>query len=280
MKKILEISQLGKSYPTPSGGEAVIVKNFNLDIQEGEFVSILGHSGCGKSTVLSIVMGLSELSYGGVILGGREIDGPGIDRGVVFQAACLFPWFSVIENILISIDQVHNLKTKKEKRELAQYYLKLVGLEGSENRYPNEMSAGMRQRVGIARAFAMEPKILLLDEPFSLLDALTRLELQSQLTRIWEQDKKTVLMVTHDVDEALFLSDRIVMMTSGPAAGIGKIISVPFDRPRDQAQLFNHPDYFWMRDRLTNFLEDQSHQKKDREASGEERVKMEAVVDQ
>ena len=200
-ERFLEFTQLGKSYDTPHG-PAVIVKDFNLRMHEGEFVCIIGHSGCGKSTVLSIVMGLNEPTEGGVILGGREISGPGTDRGVVFQSPALLPWCTARDNVLLAVQQVKGGQRRSAQRRLAEHYLGLVGLAEVGDCYPNELSAGMRQRVGIARAFALEPKVLLLDEPFSLLDALTRMELQDELMRLWDEDRKTVVMVTHDVDEA------------------------------------------------------------------------------
>ena len=254
----LEITDLGKAFPTPTGPPAVIVKGFDLKVAEGEFVCIIGHSGCGKSTVLSIVMGLSEPSQGGVVIEGREIDGPGTDRGVVFQSPSLFPWFTAGKNVELAVAQALPGLPRKERRGVALKYLASVGLGDAQDRMPDEMSAGMRQRVGIARAFAMDPKVLLLDEPFSLLDALTRMELQDELIRVWEEARKTVLMVTHDVDEALLLADRIVMMTQGPAARIGRIMDVPFPRPRTREAVLGHPDYYKLRDDLTNFLEDQA----------------------
>jgi nitrate/nitrite transport system ATP-binding protein len=253
----LELTRLGKTYVGPNG-PAVVVKDFDLCVREGEFVCIIGHSGCGKSTVLSIVMGLNEPTAGGVILAGREVIGPGTDRGVVFQSPALLPWFTARDNVLLAVEQVNGRHGRMERRRLADHYLALVGLYDVADRYPDELSAGMRQRVGIARAFALEPKVLLLDEPFSLLDALTRMELQDELMRLWEEDRKTVLMVTHDVDEALFLADRIVMMTSGPAATVGEILSVPFPRPRCRADVLNHPDYYRVRDQLVVFLEEQA----------------------
>ena len=248
----LEIDGLGKSYVLPDGREAPIVRDFSLDVAEGEFVCLLGHSGCGKTTVLSVVMGLSAATTGGVVIGGREIDGPGIDRGVVFQSATLLPWLSVRANVTLALDQARTGKS-------ADGYLDAVGLAGRGDQYPRELSAGMQQRVGIARAFALEPRLLLLDEPFSLLDALTRMELQDELIALWERTRRTVLMVTHDVDEALFLADRIVMMTNGPAATIGEIFAVPFPRPRRREALLDRPDYFWLRDAVLGFLETQGH---------------------
>jgi nitrate ABC transporter ATP-binding subunit len=246
----VEIARLGKTYPTPAG-PAEIVRDFTLDIAEGEFVCIVGHSGCGKSTVLSIVMGLNTPSAGGVVIGGREVDGPGTDRGVVFQSATLLPWLSVGDNVRLALDQVRRAAGARE----ADSYLEAVGLRGVGERYPRELSAGMQQRVGIARAFALEPRLLLLDEPFSLLDALTRMELQDELMALWERARKTVLMVTHDVDEALLLADRIVMMTNGPAATIGEILAAPFPRPRRREDILARADYFRLRDQILDFLE-------------------------
>jgi nitrate/nitrite transport system ATP-binding protein len=254
---LLEFTDLGKAFPGPNG-PAVIVKGFNLHVTEGEFICIIGHSGCGKSTVLSIVMGLSEPSMGGVILGGKEIDGPGTDRGVVFQSPSLFPWFSAGKNVELAVAQARPHLPRGERREVARRHLAAVGLPDAQDRMPDEMSAGMKQRVGIARAFAMDPKVLLLDEPFSLLDALTRMELQDELIRVWEETRKTVIMVTHDVDEALLLADRVVMMTQGPEARIGRVLQVPIPRPRAREAVLGHPDYYRLRDELTNFLEDQA----------------------
>ena len=256
-ERFLELTRLGKTYATPDG-PAVIVKDFDLHVCEGEFVCVIGHSGCGKSTVLSIVMGLNDPTEGGVILAGREVVGPGTDRGVVFQSPALLPWLTARGNVLLAVEQVNGRRGRAERRKLADHYLALVGLAEVADRYPDELSAGMRQRVGIGRAFALEPKVLLLDEPFSLLDALTRMELQEELMRLWEEDRKTVLMVTHDVDEALFLADRIVMMTSGPAATIGEILAIPFPRPRCRVDVCNHLDYYQLRDHLITFLEERA----------------------
>jgi nitrate ABC transporter ATP-binding subunit len=251
LKAFVELAQLGKTYPTPSG-PAEIVRDFTLDIAAGEFVCIVGHSGCGKSTVLSIVMGLIPATTGGVVIGGREVDGPGTDRGVVFQSATLLPWMSVLANVRLALDQVRPGARSAD----ALPYLEAVGLRGQGERYPRELSAGMQQRVGIARAFALEPRLLLLDEPFSLLDGLTRMELQDELMDLWEAKRKTVIMVTHDVDEALLLADRVVMMTSGPSATIGEILTVPFPRPRRREEILAGADYFWLRDSIMSFLEE------------------------
>ena len=253
MTAFVEIAQLGKTYDTPAG-PAVIVRDFTLYVDEGEFVCLLGHSGCGKTTVLSILMGLTTPSTGGVVIGGREIDGPGTDRGVVFQSATLLPWMSVRDNVRLARDRV----ASRADRDV-ESYLASVGLGGQGGRYPRELSAGMQQRVGIARAVALAPRLLLLDEPFSLLDALTRMELQDQLMTLWEAERKTVIMVTHDVDEALLLADRVVMMTSGPAATIGEILSVPFPRPRRREEIVATSEYFEVRDAVVGFLEERAH---------------------
>jgi nitrate/nitrite transport system ATP-binding protein len=257
MNSFLELTQLGKSYDTAQGS-AVIVKDFNLRVRQGEFVCIIGHSGCGKSTVLSIAMGLSEATEGGVIIDGREVAGPGLDRGVVFQSPALLPWLTARDNVQLAVEQVNDGAGRKEQQRIAEKYLGLVGLSEVADCYPDELSAGMRQRVGIARAFALEPKVLLLDEPFSLLDVVTRMELQDELMRLWEAERKTVLMVTHDVDEALFLADRIVLMTNGPAATVGEIAVVPFERPRDRLRISDDPVYDRARDHLLRFLEEQA----------------------
>jgi nitrate ABC transporter ATP-binding subunit len=256
----VELTQLSKVYPTPKG-EAVIVKNFNLNIQKGEFVTLIGHSGCGKSTVLSMLAGLSEISAGGIILAGRELAGAGPDRGVVFQSPSLLPWMTAFENVMLGVEQVFFTASKKERCEIVEYYLTVVGLGDSMDKKPAELSQGMRQRVGIARAFALKPKMLLLDEPFGMLDSLTRYELQQVLIELWRKNKITALMVTHDVDEALFLSDRIVCMTDGPAAEVGEIMEVKFPRPRERKVVMEHPDYYKCREHLIEFLEIRAHRK-------------------
>ena len=259
MSAFLEISQLGKSYPTPAGTPAVIVENFDLRIRKGEFITLIGHSGCGKSTVLSMIAGLTDVTSGGVILSGKEVVGAGPDRGVVFQAPCLLPWLTAFENVMLGIDQVYYTADTEERQQIAEYYLTVVGLADAMHKRPAELSQGMRQRCGIARAFALAPKMLLLDEPFGMLDSLTRYELQEVLLDLWQKDQKTALMVTHDVDEALFLSDRVVMMTNGPAATVGEILEVKFPRPRSRKQLLEDPEYYRLREQLIGFLEERSH---------------------
>lgn len=257
MAGYVELFRLGKSFPAPGGGASVVVNDFNLDIEEGEFISLLGHSGCGKSTVLSMVAGLTAPSSGSIVVARREIDGPGPDRGVVFQSPCLLPWLTALDNVLLGVDRVFPHVTKAERREIGQHFLELVGLGDSAKRSARELSQGMQQRVGIARAFAISPKMLLLDEPFGMLDSLTRMELQEVLLEILTREVKTTLMVTHDVDEALFMSDRVVMMTSGPAATVGEVLQVPFARPRDRHAVLNHPEYYPLRERMIEFLEGQ-----------------------
>lgn len=263
MSDYLILSELTKVYPG-ANGPAVIVKDFDLSIKKGEFVTLIGHSGCGKSTVLSMVAGLNPVTAGGIILAGKELSGPGPDRGVVFQSPCLLPWLTAFENVMLGVDQVFFTASKEERRQIAEYYLTVVGLGDSMQKKPSELSAGMRQRAGIARAFALSPKMLLLDEPFGMLDSLTRFELQQVLIDLWRRDKKTALMVTHDVDEALFLSDRIVMMTDGPEAEVGDILEVNFPRPRTRKDVIEHPDYYKLREHLITFLEVHAHKNKHR----------------
>ena len=255
-----ELSKLTKIYPTPKG-PAIIVKDFNLKIKKGEFVTLIGHSGCGKSTVLSMLAGLSEVTEGGIILAGKELAGPGPDRGIVFQSPCLLPWMTAFENVMLGVEQVFYTAGQEERRQIASYYLAVVGLGDSMHKRPAELSQGMRQRVGIARAFALKPKMLLLDEPFGMLDSLTRYELQQVLIELWRKNRITALMVTHDVDEALFLSDRIVCMTDGPEAEVGDILEVNFPRPRERKAVMEHPDYYKLREHLITFLEVHAHKK-------------------
>jgi len=260
MSPYLVLSKLTKIYPSPKG-PAIIVKDFDLSMKKGEFVCLIGHSGCGKSTVLSMIAGLNAITDGAIILAGKELAGPGPDRGVVFQSPCLLPWMTALENVLLGVDQVFYTASKAERRQIAEYYLSVVGLPDSMQKKPGELSQGMRQRVGIARAFALSPKMLLLDEPFGMLDSLTRSELQQVLIDLWGKDNKTALMVTHDVDEALFLADRIVMMTNGPEAEVGDILPVHFPRPRHRKALLEHPDYYRLREHLITFLEEHAHKR-------------------
>ncbi len=260
MAGFLELYGLSKEYMTRSGPQ-VAVEDFNLDIRKGEFVCLIGHSGCGKSTVLSMVAGLNSISSGGIVIDGKEIDGPGPDRGMVFQSPSLLPWLTARDNVMLAVDQVYPHASPEERSQIVEYYLSVVGLADSMEKRPGELSGGMRQRVGIARAFSLAPKVLLLDEPFGMLDSLTRLELHDVLLGLWQRDRRTALMVTHDVDEALFLSDRVVMMTSGPRARVGDILEVDFARPRKRADVLGHPDYYTLRERLIGFLADEDRER-------------------
>jgi nitrate/nitrite transport system ATP-binding protein len=259
MAGYVEIFRLNKAYPAPDG-PAVIVEDFSLDIAQGEFVSLIGHSGCGKSTVLTMIAGLNSITGGGIVVANREIDGPGPDRGVVFQSPSLLPWMTPFDNVMLGVRAVFPHARPSERRAIVEYHLQLVGLADSMYFRSRDLSQGMQQRVGIARAFALSPKMLLLDEPFGMLDSLTRMELQEVLLELLAREQKTTLMVTHDVDEALFMSDRVVMMTTGPRARIGDIADVPFARPRVRADVLEHPDYYALRERLIGFLEGQAHQ--------------------
>jgi nitrate/nitrite transport system ATP-binding protein len=249
-----EFSKISKVYPTPKG-PFVVLEDFDLEIAQQEFVSIIGHSGCGKSTALMMAAGLNSISDGYIFLSGQQVGGPGPDRGVVFQSPSLFPWMTVLENVRLGVEKVFSHGTAQQRDDICKYYLNKVGLSDSLHKKASELSGGMKQRVAIARAFALKPKLLLLDEPFGMLDSLTRAELQEVLLEVWSQQKITALMVTHDVDEALFLSDRVVMMTNGPRARVGDILQVPFDRPRHHKDVIDHQDYYDYRGHLISFLE-------------------------
>ncbi|MFA6052737.1 MAG: ABC transporter ATP-binding protein [Methylobacter sp.] len=258
--RYLEFSQLSKIYPTPDGnGTVKVVDGFDMKMKKGEFISIIGHSGCGKSTVLSMTAGLNSVSEGVIILDNKEIDGAGPDRGVVFQAPSLFPWLTAFENVMLGVDKVYAHAAKSERDDIAEYYLTRVGLGDALHKKAADMSNGMRQRVGIARAFALSPKLLLLDEPFGMLDSLTRWELQEVLMEVWERTHVTAIVVTHDVDEAILLADRVVMMTNGPHAKIGKIQDIDLPRPRSRKALLEHPDYYKYRESILSFLTECDH---------------------
>ena len=252
----LSIEQLDKSFVRGNLASQVL-KNINLRIDKGEFISIIGHSGCGKSTVLNIVAGLLDPSLGVVILDGKEVSGPGPDRGMVFQNHSLLPWLTVFENVEVAVNKVFKRSmSKAERREWIEHNLKLVSMGHALDKYPQEISGGMKQRVGIARALAMKPKVLLLDEPFGALDALTRAHLQDEVMRIQADLGNTMMMITHDVDEAVLLSDRIVMMTNGPSATIGEILNVDLPRPRDRIALADDHEYNRCRRAVLSFLHD------------------------
>ncbi|MEC9434706.1 MAG: nitrate ABC transporter ATP-binding protein [Pseudomonadota bacterium] len=256
--RYLQYSQLHKIYPTPKG-PLTVVENFELTLKKGEFVSLIGHSGCGKSTVLTMTAGLNDISEGAIVLDGRHVEGADPERAVVFQSPNLFPWLSAKENVAVGVDRVYPKASQKERQEVVEYYLERVGLGDSMDRMASELSNGMKQRVGIARAFALSPKLLLLDEPFGMLDSLTRWELQEVLMEVWSRTKVTAVCVTHDVDEAILLADRVVMMTNGPRATIGKVMNVDLPRPRTRKALLEHPDYYAYREELLSFLEEYEH---------------------
>ncbi|TRX59000.1 ABC transporter ATP-binding protein [Fulvivirga sp. M361] len=254
MPVMLDCDSVKKVYPTPKG-DYVVLEDLMLTIRESEFISIIGHSGCGKSTLLSMIAGLNDLSGGHIRVDGEPIRGAGPDRAVVFQSPSLFPWLTTLQNVMIGVKQVFPHATKKQKLEICKYYLDKVGLGNAFDKRATELSQGMKQRVGIARAFALKPKVLLLDEPFGMLDSLTRGELQDVLLEVWQREKITAVMVTHDVDESIFLADRVIMMTSGPSAKIGDELIIPFERPRNRIEVLEHPDYYDYRGYLINFLE-------------------------
>ncbi len=257
-RRYLEFFKVNKVYPTPKG-PLTVVEDFTLLMDKGDFVSLIGHSGCGKSTALTMAAGLNSISGGGIVLDGHEISGAGPDKGVVFQSPSLMPWLTARQNVLAGVNRVYPHATRKERLEIVDYYLNRVGLGDSLDRLAAEMSNGMRQRVGIARAFALSPKLLLLDEPFGMLDSLTRWDLQDVLMEVWERTKVTAICVTHDVDEAILLADRVVMMTNGPNARIGKILHVDLPRPRDRKALLEHPKFYAYREEVLQFLADYEH---------------------
>lgn len=249
----LAFTNVSKVYPTPKGPYTVL-SDVDLTVREGEFICVIGHSGCGKSTLLSMVSGFTKPTEGIVTLRGQKITEPGPDRMVVFQNYALLPWLTVFENVYLAIDSVHPHKSQAEKRAIARENLALVGLTEASDKKPPQISGGMKQRVSIARALSIRPEVLILDEPFGALDAITKEELQEELLKIWNDHRCTVLMITHDIDEALFLADRVVMMTNGPAAGIGEILDIPFPRPRDRDRIMEDPEYYHLRNHALDFL--------------------------
>lgn len=264
--RFLDFSQLHKIYPTPKG-PLTVVEDFDLKINRGEFISLIGHSGCGKSTVLTMAAGLNDISKGAIKLDGRHVEGADPERAVVFQSPSLFPWLSARENCAIGVDKVYPKASQAERQDVVEYYLERVGLADAMDKPAVDLSNGMKQRVGIARAFALSPKLLLLDEPFGMLDSLTRWELQEVLMEVWSRTKVTAICVTHDVDEAILLADRVVMMTNGPQATIGKITEVDLPRPRTRKALLEHPDYYAYRQEVLDFLEEYEHGKQGKSAA-------------
>ncbi len=249
----LLIDQVSKVYPTKTG-DYIVLDGVDLSVKEGEFVCVIGHSGCGKSTLLDMVSGFNTPTSGQVLLNGKAITKPGPDRMVVFQNYCLLPWKTVYENVHLAVSAVFPEKSKAEKDEIVRSNLHMVGLDEAIDKKPGQISGGMKQRVSIARALSIRPEILILDEPFGALDAITKEELQEELLDIWEEHRITVMMITHDIDEALFLCDRLVMMSNGPSAKIGEILEIPFDRPRDRAVVMEDPRYIKLRNQALDFL--------------------------
>lgn len=275
--RFLDFSQLHKVYPTPKG-PLTVVENFDLKIDRGEFISLIGHSGCGKSTVLTMAAGLNSISQGAIKLDGRHVMGADPERAVVFQSPNLFPWLTAKENVAIGVDKVYPTASQAERQDVVEYYLERVGLGDAMNQGAASMSNGMKQRVGIARAFALSPKLLLLDEPFGMLDSLTRWELQEVLMEVWSRTKVTAICVTHDVDEAILLADRVVMMTNGPQATIGKITEVKLPRPRTRKALLEHPDYYTYRQEVLDFLEEYEHGNAPKSAASDGTPKPKAIA--
>jgi nitrate/nitrite transport system ATP-binding protein len=251
----LEFDGVAKIYPTDKGkGSYTVLEDVNLSIQEGEFVCVIGHSGCGKSTLLSMVSGLNKPSLGEIRLKNQPITKPGPDRMVIFQNYSLLPWKTAYENVYLAVEQVYKHKSAQEKKDITLEHLELVGLTEAIHKKPAQLSGGMKQRVAIARALATRPEVLIMDEPFGALDPITREEMQEELVKIWQDHRCTVLMITHDIDEALFLSDRLVMMTNGPSANIGEVLDIPFPRPRDRQKMMEDPKYFKLRNHALDFL--------------------------
>lgn len=257
-RRYLEFYNLSKVYPTPKG-PLTVVENVNLLMDRGEFISLIGHSGCGKSTVLTMAAGLNPITDGGIVLNGREIEIAGPDKAVVFQSPSLMPWLTARQNVALGVERVYPHASRAERADIVSYYLERVGLGDAMNKMAADMSNGMRQRVGIARAFALSPRLLLLDEPFGMLDSLTRWDLQDVLVEVWNRTKVTTVMVTHDVDEAILLADRVVMMTNGPNATIGKVLKVDLPRPRERRALLDHPQFYAYREEVLQFLADYEH---------------------
>ena len=251
----LQVENLARAYPSPTGGDDVTVfDHVNFRIHKGEFVCVTGHSGCGKSTILNILAGLDSASTGNVFMDGREVAGPSLDRGVIFQSHALMPWLTVLENVSFAVKSRWSSWSKAQIRDHALRYIELVGLKGAEHKKPSQLSGGMKQRVGIARAFSIEPKMLLMDEPFGALDALTRGVIQDELLKICAETQQTVFMITHDVDEAILLSDKIMLMSNGPHARIAEIVNNSLPRPRERSAIHKHPHYYPIRTHLVDFL--------------------------
>src|SRR6058998_602767 len=267
----LEIDHVSKYFPSHTGdGQVCIFKDVTMKIEKGEFVTTIGHSGCGKTTLLNIIAGLETMSEGGIILSGKEVSGPGLDRMVVFQTFSLMPWMTVFQNIRLAVKAAYPDWDREKIAAHVQKYVDLVGLKGAEDKRPTALSGGMKQRVGLARAFSIEPKVLLLDEPFAQIDALTRGVIQEELVQMWNTTRNTVFMVTHDVDEAILLSDRIMLMTNGPSARIAEIVDVTIPRPRTRETVIEHPHYYKIRNHIIHFLVRHAKHEPDSDAAAAE----------
>jgi len=253
-KKFLSLEFVDKVFPLPNGKEYVAVKDVNLQIKKDEIVSIIGHSGCGKSTLLNMIAGLDTVSSGGIFLNNKEVNGPGPDRAVVFQNHSLLPWLTVFQNIELAVKKVMPELSKTQLQERVDKFVDMVNLNPARDKFPGEISGGMKQRVGIARALSIRPEVLLMDEPFGALDSLTRANLQEHLMRIQQSVKNTVIVITHDIDEAVLLSDRVVMMTNGPSATIGEVLEVNLPHPRNRVELQKDPEYIRCREAILSFL--------------------------
>jgi bicarbonate transport system ATP-binding protein len=250
----LVVENVSKVYELPKGETYTVLQDVNLTINQGEFICVIGHSGCGKTTLLNMVSGFSKPTTGSVRLNGNPIKGPGPDRMVVFQGYALLPWLTVFDNVYLAVNSVFPEKNKAEKTQIVKEHLAMVGLTEAADKTPPQISGGMKQRVAIARALSIRPEVLVLDEPFGALDAITKEELQEELLKIWNNSRCTVLMITHDIDEALFLADKLVMMTNGPAANIGEVMEIPFKRPRDRSRIMETPEYYKLRNYALDFL--------------------------
>nr|WP_105901788.1 ABC transporter ATP-binding protein [Vibrio gangliei] len=273
-RPMVELTRLGMRFPTPKG-EFIALKGVDLTIKKGEFISLIGHSGCGKSTVLNLVAGLTMPTDGGVIVDSREVDGPGPERAVVFQNHSLLPWLTVYQNVELAVKQIAKGKDKAWVKEQTNHYLGLIQMHHAADKKPSEISGGMKQRVGIARALALQPKVLLMDEPFGALDALTRAHLQDSLMKIQAELGNTIIMITHDVDEAVLLSDKIVMMTNGPSATIGEVLNIELPRPRNRVALTNDSQYQSYRQAVLSFLyEKQVHQQPEDSSPSQPKAKV------
>ncbi|MDR1659065.1 MAG: ABC transporter ATP-binding protein [Desulfovibrio sp.] len=254
---LLEVDHIARSYPVANGGDPFCVfENLSLKVMKGEFVTVIGHSGCGKSTLLNIIAGIDRADKGCVLLNGKVVAEPGLDRMVVFQNFALMPWMTVYQNVLLAVQAAFPGWSEQEKNGHTRRYLEMVSLKGAEDKYPSALSGGMRQRCGLARAFAAQPPVMLLDEPFAQIDALTRGVIQDELIRMWNETNVTIFMVTHDVDEAILLSDRILLMSAGPYASIARKVDIPIPRPRTRQSIIEDPLYYELRNGIIKFLGD------------------------